>query len=180
MRILVVSDTHGNDSSLRRAILAQPKAEVVIHLGDGEEELLRAKRAFPEKMFLAVRGNCDFGSDLPLTGEFTAQGVKIFYTHGHYYGVKSGLYTFACAARERGAQVALYGHTHNCLLYTSRGLQPWHRRHGHQAESRQAGQKPGDPYGGDFRQPHGNPLPAAAGRGRGDRVPRVKSGAKDG
>ena len=100
MRILVVSDTHGNDSSLRRAILAQPKAEVVIHLGDGEEELLRAKRAFPEKMFLAVRGNCDFGSDLPLTGEFTAQGVKIFYTHGHYYGVKSGLYTFACAALE--------------------------------------------------------------------------------
>ena len=52
--------------------------------------------------------------------------------------------------------------------------------HGHQAEGRQAGQKPGDPYGGDFRQPHGNPLPAAAGRGRGDRVPRVKSGAKDG
>ena len=101
MRILVVSDTHGNDSSLRRAILAQPKAEVVIHLGDGEEELLRAKRAFPEKMFLAVRGNCDFGSDLPLTGEFTAQGVKIFYTHGHYYGVKSGLYTFACAARAK-------------------------------------------------------------------------------
>ena len=50
MRILVVSDTHGNDSSMRRAILAQPKAEVVIQLGDGEEELLRAKRAFPEKM----------------------------------------------------------------------------------------------------------------------------------
>ncbi len=122
MRILVVSDTHGNDSSLRRAILAQPKAEVVIHLGDGEEELLRAKRAFPEKMFLAVRGNCDFGSDLPLTGEFTAQGVKIFYTHGHYYGVKSGLYTFACAARERGAQVALYGHTHNALEDYDDGL----------------------------------------------------------
>ena len=105
-----------------RAILAQPKAEVVIHLGDGEEELLRAKRAFPEKMFLAVRGNCDFGSDLPLTGEFTAQGVKIFYTHGHYSGVKSGLYTFACAARERGAQVALYGHTHNALEDYDDGL----------------------------------------------------------
>ena len=122
MRILVVSDTHGNDSSLRRAILAQPKAEVVIHLGDGEEELLRAKRAFPAKRFLAVRGTCAFGSDLPLTGEFTAQGVKIFYTHGHYYGVKSGLYTFACAARERGAQVALYGHTHNALEDYDDGL----------------------------------------------------------
>ena len=55
MRILVVSDTHGSDSDLRRAILAQPKAELVIHLGDGEEEFLRAKRSFPEKMFLGVR-----------------------------------------------------------------------------------------------------------------------------
>ena len=122
MRILVVSDSHGNDSSLRRAILAQPKAEVVIHLGDGEEELLRAKRSFPEKMFLAVRGNCDFGSALPPAGDFTAEGVKIFYTHGHLYGVKSGLYTFACAARERGAQVALYGHTHNALTDYEDGL----------------------------------------------------------
>ena len=42
MRILVVSDSHGNDANLRRAILAQPTAEVVIHLGDGEEELQRA------------------------------------------------------------------------------------------------------------------------------------------
>ena len=68
MRILVVSDSHGNDGNLRRAILAQPKAEVVIHLGDGEEELLRAKRSFPEKMFLAVRGNCDWGSACPPWG----------------------------------------------------------------------------------------------------------------
>ncbi len=85
MRILVVSDSHGNNGNLRRAILAQPKAEVVIHLGDGEEELLRAKRSFPEKMFLAVRGNCDWGSALPPVGEYTAAGVKIFYTHGHLY-----------------------------------------------------------------------------------------------
>ena len=83
MRILVVSDSHGNDGNLRRAILAQPKAEVVIHLGDGEEEWARAKRSFPEKMFLGVRGNCDFASSLPPAGEFTADGVKIFYTHGH-------------------------------------------------------------------------------------------------
>ena len=80
MRILVVSDTHGNDAGLRRALLAQPKAEVVIHLGDGEDELQRAKRSFPEKMFLAVRGNCDMASSLPPEGEYTRghfkRGVK--------------------------------------------------------------------------------------------------------
>lgn len=127
MRILVVSDTHGSESELRRAVLAQPKAEIVIHLGDGAAELERVKRSFPEKMFLQVRGNCDWGSELPAAGEHTVNcenlgDVKIFYTHGHAYGVKSGLYQAVCAARERGARVLLYGHTHQTLTDYDDGL----------------------------------------------------------
>ena len=110
MRILVVSDTHGNDAGLRRALLAQPKAEVVIHLGDGEEEVQRARGSFPEKMFLQVRGNCDWGSSLPVVGEYTVDGVK------------SGFYTLECAAREKKAQVALFGHTHNAFADYADGL----------------------------------------------------------
>ena len=37
MRILVVSDTHGDLYSLKRALDAQPTAEVIIHCGDGSE-----------------------------------------------------------------------------------------------------------------------------------------------
>ena len=122
MRILVVSDTHGNEMNLRRAILSQPKAEIVIHLGDGETEADRTKLQFPEKMFLQVRGNCDWGSSTPVTGEYTALGVKIFFTHGHLYGVKSGEYNIVCAARERKAQVLLYGHTHNAFTDYEDGL----------------------------------------------------------
>ena len=51
MRILVVSDTHHDVFSLRTAILRQPKAEVVIHLGDGEEEAAQLKPHFPDKAF---------------------------------------------------------------------------------------------------------------------------------
>ena len=113
MRILVVSDTHGNDSSLRRAILAQPKAEVVIHLGDGEEELLRAKRAFPEKMFLAVRGNCDWGCDWPAERIVELGGHRIFCTHGHLYGVKTaGTALLEKKAAAENCDIVLYGHTH--------------------------------------------------------------------
>ncbi len=122
MRILVVSDTHGSEANLRRAILAQPAAEIVIHLGDGQAEAERAKRNFPEKMFLQVRGNCDMGSPLPYEGEYTVDGVKIFYTHGHMYNVKMGLYNAVCAAREKGAQVLLYGHTHQALTDYEDGL----------------------------------------------------------
>ena len=35
------------------------------------------------------------------------------------YGVKYDLDTLADAAAARGANVALFGHTHICLLYTS-------------------------------------------------------------
>lgn len=122
MRVLVVSDTHGNEAALREAVFQQPKAEIVIHLGDGEQEAGRVRLQFPEKMFLQVRGNCDWSSGLPGTGEFTVAGKKIFYTHGHLYGVKSGLYSVACAARERGADILLFGHTHKALTDYEDGL----------------------------------------------------------
>lgn len=122
MRILVLSDSHGDESAIQRAVLAQPRAEVVIHLGDGEAECARARRSFPEKMFLQVRGNCDWASELPVTGLFETEGVKVFYTHGHAYGVKSGLYNAVCGAREQGARVLLYGHTHKALMDYEDGL----------------------------------------------------------
>ena len=122
MRILVVSDSHGNDANLRQALLSQPTAELVIHLGDGEAEVQRAKPSFPEKTFLQVRGNCDWGSTLPPSGEYVAEGVKIFYTHGHLYSVKSGLYNLVCAARERKAGIVLFGHTHAAVEDYEDGL----------------------------------------------------------
>lgn len=122
MRILVVSDTHHNEYSLRRAVLAQPKAQVVIHLGDGEEEASSVRMEFPDKMFLQVRGNCDWGSTLPIFGEITLENVKIFYTHGYTYNVKYGLYDFKAAARDHGAQVALFGHTHKAMTEYENGI----------------------------------------------------------
>ena len=122
MRILVVSDTHHDAFALRAAIRRQPKAEVVIHLGDGEEEAALARAEFPEKMFLQVRGNCDWGSVLPYQGEYILNKKTIFYTHGHIYQVKYGLETFIAAARDRHADIALFGHTHDPMTDYRDGL----------------------------------------------------------
>ena len=43
MRVLVVSDTHGDVYALQQAVLRQPKAEVVIHLGDGYDDWQQVK-----------------------------------------------------------------------------------------------------------------------------------------
>nr|WP_319489519.1 metallophosphoesterase [uncultured Caproiciproducens sp.] len=122
MRILVVSDTHRNQYALRQAILKQPSAEVVIHLGDGADEAQEMKDSFPDKMFLMVRGNCDWGSTLPNDGDINLCGKHIFYTHGYTYNVKYGLYTVAAAAHDRKADVLLFGHTHNALTDYENGL----------------------------------------------------------
>lgn len=62
---------------------------------------------------LSVRGNCDlWGPPRAETLLRTFEGVRIFGTHGHRYGVKQGLLRFSLAAQEQQAQVALFGHTH--------------------------------------------------------------------
>ena len=48
----------------------------------------------------------------PLEGLAPFGGVLFFYTHGHRYGVKMGSAQLAETAGARGADVALFGHTH--------------------------------------------------------------------
>lgn len=122
MRILVVSDTHGDMHSLLRAVKAQPKAEVIVHCGDGDEQLQTLKMMYKDKMIVGVRGNCDWSSMLPATETLSICGKKIFITHGHLYNAKMGLYQIASVAREQGADILLFGHTHMPLSEYDDGL----------------------------------------------------------
>lgn len=119
MRILVVSDSHGDRRRLREAVAAQPQAAAVIHLGDGLREAQDVADEYPSLPFFVVRGNCDFGllaDDAPTSRLERLGGVRVFCTHGHLYDVKYGLLRVELAAREQQARVLLHGHTH--LAYT--------------------------------------------------------------
>ncbi len=122
MRILVVSDTHGDFYSLKKAIDQQKTAEVVIHCGDSKDELDEIKMCYPDKAFYCVKGNCDLGSTLPMVETITLENKKILITHGHMYNVKLSLYPLCCAAREEKADIVLFGHTHNAISEYDDGL----------------------------------------------------------
>ena len=125
MRILVISDTHGNEQGLLQAVEEQPNARAVIHLGDGAREAQAAADRFPGLPFYLVRGNCDWASTsagLLYAREETFAGKRIFFTHGHLYEVKFDLYRAAGAARERQADVLLFGHTHRAEITWDDGL----------------------------------------------------------
>ncbi len=112
MKILVVSDSHGAYSTLRSIVRRQSKAEVVLFLGDGEEDYNSVRMEFPEKMFIGVRGNNDWCSGLKNTELITIEGIKILMTHGHTYHVKYGLEELKTSGRSAGADIVLFGHTH--------------------------------------------------------------------
>ncbi len=122
MRILVVSDTHGDFYSFKKAIEAQRSAEIIIHCGDSRDELDNIRMLYPNKAIIAVKGNCDFSSMLPSVEERVIEGKKLFITHGHLYNAKMTLYPLCCAAREAKADIVLFGHTHNAIAEYDDGL----------------------------------------------------------
>ena len=86
MRILVISDTHGDLRALTRIVEENQNADYILHLGDCEEECRALLADKPElaSRFLRVRGNNDFGSSTPLFATLRVSlQHKIFFTHGH-------------------------------------------------------------------------------------------------
>lgn len=112
MRILVLSDSHGDRAGVRLAIKNHPEAKLVLHLGDGNADIKSVMDEFPDREFVCVKGNCDFGSDLPESEIITLAGKRIYVTHGYLERVKYGTDLLLATALENGADIALYGHTH--------------------------------------------------------------------
>lgn len=112
MRVLVISDSHGDRRKMYNVIEAHPDIDTVFFLGDGIREFEDICDIYPDKKLFSVRGNCDFISNRPSTDLCNLGKGLILYTHGNAYGVKSGLGNLIIAAKERGARIALFGHTH--------------------------------------------------------------------
>ena len=112
-KLLVLSDSHGGRAAIERVLMKESKSiDALIFLGDGLRDLELALTLCPKLRAYSVAGNCDYGALEPTDGLAAFDGVVIFYTHGHMYGVKYDLDTLADAASARGAEVALFGHTH--------------------------------------------------------------------
>ncbi|MBQ3264729.1 MAG: metallophosphoesterase [Ruminococcus sp.] len=122
MKIIVVSDTHGSSRGFLKVMKLHKNADIVVHCGDSRDELDTVKRLYPMIRFYTVKGNCDFGSSLPVVEEFCVDGVRFMATHGHIYNVKYGLFDIDRAAREKKVDVVLYGHTHVAMDVVRDGI----------------------------------------------------------
>ncbi|MBQ9393390.1 MAG: YfcE family phosphodiesterase [Oscillospiraceae bacterium] len=114
MRILVLSDSHGRVENMERCVaLAEP--DHILHLGDCVRDAQCLHRLFPAIPMTTVPGNCDWGDGDEPEKLIELGGCRILMMHGHTRGVKYGLQRAVYAAREAGAQVLTFGHTHQAL-----------------------------------------------------------------
>ena len=105
--LLILSDTHNNIKALEQLSSIMKDSDYIIHLGDYQKDIMLF-REYSNKIY-SVKGNCDGGGeDLVLEIENT----KLLLTHGDKYSVKTTLTNLLFRAKEIGANVVLYGHTH--------------------------------------------------------------------
>ena len=115
MQVLVVSDSHGRVDNMIQAV-ERVQPDYVLHLGDCQRDLEKLRREFPGLPMEGVPGNCDWGSYDQPERLIELGGVRILMLHGHTRNVKSSPMAAMYAAREYGAQVLLFGHTHRPLV----------------------------------------------------------------
>lgn len=122
LKLLVFSDSHGNVANMADVVRLE-RPDRILHLGDLVRDAEELSRQYPHIPLTCVPGNCDGRRpDLPEERVFELDGVRLLMTHGHIYQVKMGRGAAVRAAREAGAGILLFGHTHEACCEYERGL----------------------------------------------------------
>ncbi len=121
MKILIVSDTHNSHKNLKKVLETEHGIDLLIHLGDteGGEKYIESLAGCPSHI---LAGNNDFCCRNPREKEFVLEGHHVFLTHGHTYMVALGEERLKRVAKEKGADIVMYGHTHRPSLTRDEGL----------------------------------------------------------
>ena len=98
MKILLVSDSHGDYQALDQLAAKYPNMDLYLHAGDSEQD------EFSIKPFISVRGNCDHYYDFPNYLVIPSPFGNIYVQHTPYVS-KSVI-------NEHNAKIVIHGHTH--------------------------------------------------------------------
>lgn len=121
MKLIIFADSHDRTGGMTEAIEYE-NPDYIFHLGDLERDADVLSREFPQIPLHYVPGNCDFFPKEPYRKLILLCGRRIFMCHGHTYYVKTSydsIINNACAA---GADVLLFGHTHEPFYTEINGL----------------------------------------------------------
>lgn len=114
MKILVISDSHGRTGYLESILKKNAvSCDIIVHCGDGADEMLSMNEYTYGKNVFLCKGNCDSSIyGFAELNTFPAGNKNVMACHGHWYKVKYGYNDIFFAAKEKGSDICLFGHTH--------------------------------------------------------------------
>ncbi|HHW48956.1 MAG TPA: metallophosphoesterase [Clostridiaceae bacterium] len=122
MKILVISDTHGDIKKAEEVIKKNKDIDLIIHLGDYFRDAQKLSKMFPDIPIEYIYGNSDFLIDnVPAEKVLEYYGKKILLTHGHRYSVKWDYSKLEKKAEELHLDMLLFGHTHVADMMEKQG-----------------------------------------------------------
>ncbi|MGE5396129.1 MAG: YfcE family phosphodiesterase [Chitinophagales bacterium] len=111
MRVVATGDTHGQLEKIKKEIKLLPGIDLLLHTGDHYRDGMTLGSQLQLKYHI-VSGNCDSNEKVAREVILTLEGIKILLTHGHLQRVKLTMNNLYFRAREIGAGLVIFGHTH--------------------------------------------------------------------
>lgn len=123
MKLLILSDSHGDVGSMIE-VVERERPNEIFHLGDCVRDAEALSYAFPGIPVIMVPGNCDGWTGMQERLLLEREGVRILLAHGHNWHIKAGTGAALRDAFACGADILLYGHTHQAVCRKERD-EPW-------------------------------------------------------
>ena len=113
LKIIAFSDSHRRSDRVDKLFeKTHLYTDLYIFTGDGLNDLENMFYIYPEKNILCVSGNCDVPATEAYVREVMCSGKKVVFTHGHMQHAKFGMGGLVNLAKQTGADVVIFGHTH--------------------------------------------------------------------
>lgn len=108
MKILLVSDSHSNNSALDQLALKYPHMDLYLHAGDS------ASYEWSIEPFSSVRGNCDYYGNFPEHMKLPIPKGFLWMQHKPIYDISK--------LKQEGVKLFISGHTHMRKLEVIDGI----------------------------------------------------------
>jgi len=128
IRILIISDSHGNLNNVMQVLKKEKNINIIFHLGDTIQDAISIMETFNDLELYYVAGNHDNIQMQPKEKFIELLGWKIFITHGHIYNVKRSFDKIIAKSKELQTDITIFGHNHiqkcirhNGIIYINPG-----------------------------------------------------------
>lgn len=116
MKIIVFSDSHQDETSIKKMLEYEKNIDKIYCSGDSglSKEKLQALN------IISIKGNYPFAPKLPIEKTLKLGKFKVLLTHGHKYHVKFGLKRLFDKTLKLKVDMVIFGHTHQIYLQANK------------------------------------------------------------